>query len=153
MVSSLPHSTKFQLHIYSYLSEQEKDSISQRSKSGLLSLKYRGVKLGTPQWNLDRLVKAKKEKNRQNYQKISHLLIPLRSQEMSLGGICNVLNTSGMKRERGTNFIHLWSHGWSKLLGSEESGVPIATVGNNYDTSIQYVKEHYFHYDVKRATD
>jgi len=26
-------------------------------------------------------------------------------------------------------------------------------VCNNCDTSIQYVQEHYFHYDAKRATD
>ena len=104
VVSSLPNSTKFQLHIYSCLSEQERDFISQRTKSGLQSLKDRGVKLGTPQWNLDRLVKTKKEKHRQDCQKISHLLIPLRSQGMSLRGICNVLNTSGMTTERGTKF-------------------------------------------------
>ena len=34
-----------------------------------------------------------------------------------------------------------------------ERGVSIATVCNNCDTSIQYVQEHYFHYDAKRATD
>ena len=104
VVSSLPNSTKFQLHIYSCLSEQERDFISQRTKSGLQSLKDRGVKLGTPQWNLDRLAEAKKEKHRQDCLKISHLLIPLRSQGMSLRGICNVLNTSGMTTERGTKF-------------------------------------------------
>ena len=104
VVSSLPNSTKFQLHIYSCLSEQERDFISQRTKSGLQSLKNRGVKLGTPQWNLDRLVEAKKEKHRQDCREISHLLIPLRSQGMSLRGICNVLNTAGMTTERGTKF-------------------------------------------------
>ena len=81
VVSSLPNSTKFQLHIYSCLSEQERDFISQRTKSGLQSLKDRGVKLGTPQWNLDRLAEAKKEKHRQDCLKISHLLIPLRHRE------------------------------------------------------------------------
>lgn len=34
-----------------------------------------------------------------------------------------------------------------------ERGVPIATVCSNCDTSIQYVQEHYFHYDAKRATE
>jgi hypothetical protein len=47
---------------------------------------------------------AKKEKHRQDCQKISYLLIPLRSQGMSLRGICNTLNTSGMTTERGTKF-------------------------------------------------
>lgn len=34
-----------------------------------------------------------------------------------------------------------------------ERGVPIATVCSNCDTSIQYVEQHYFHYDAKRATE
>ena len=34
-----------------------------------------------------------------------------------------------------------------------ERGVPIATVCANCDTSIQYVQEHYFHYDAARATN
>ena len=41
-------------------------------------------------------------------------------------------------------------HTWITL--ALERGVPIATVCNNCDTSIQYVQEHYFHYDAKRAT-
>jgi len=28
----------------------------------------------------------------------------------------------------------------------------VATVCNNCDASIQYIQEHYFHYDAKRAT-
>lgn len=34
-----------------------------------------------------------------------------------------------------------------------ERGVPIATVCANCDTSIQYIQQHYFHYDAARATD
>ena len=41
-------------------------------------------------------------------------------------------------------------HTWITL--ALDRGVPIATVCNNCDTSIQYVQEHYFHYDAKRAT-
>ena len=78
VVSSLPNSTKFQLHIYSCLSEQERDFISQRTKSGLQSLKERGVKLGTPRWNLERLLEGKKEKHRQDCQKVSDVIVPLR---------------------------------------------------------------------------
>ena len=33
-----------------------------------------------------------------------------------------------------------------------ERGVPIATVCNNCDTSIEYIQQHYFHYDAKRTT-
>ena len=41
-------------------------------------------------------------------------------------------------------------HTWITL--ALERGVPIATVCNNCNTSIQYVQEHYFHYDAKKAT-
>ena len=36
---------------------------------------------------------------------------------------------------------------------SLERGVPLATLCANCDTSMQYVEQHYFHYDAKRATD
>ena len=45
------------------------------------------------------------------------------------------------------SFRHTW------ITFALERGVPIATVCNNCDTSIQYVQEHYFHYGAKRATD
>jgi len=46
---------------------------------------------------------------------------------------------------------YTFRHSW--ITFALERGVPIATVCNNCDTSIQYVQEHYFHYDAKRATD
>ena len=36
---------------------------------------------------------------------------------------------------------------------SLERGVPLATLCANCDTSMQYVEQHYFHYDAKRATE
>lgn len=42
-------------------------------------------------------------------------------------------------------------HTWITL--ALERGVPIATVCNNCDTSIQYIQEHDVHYDAKRATE
>ena len=44
------------------------------------------------------------------------------------------------------SFRHTW------ITFALERGVPIATVCNNCDTSIEYIQEHYFHYDAKRAT-
>ena len=41
-VASLPNADKFQLHIYACLAEQERDFISQRTKSALQSAKERG---------------------------------------------------------------------------------------------------------------
>ena len=45
------------------------------------------------------------------------------------------------------SFRHTW------INFALERGVPIATVCNNCDTSIEYIQQHYFHYDAKRATD
>ena len=36
---------------------------------------------------------------------------------------------------------------------ANEREVPIATVWYNCDTSIKYIQEHYFHYEVKEAMD
>jgi integrase len=44
------------------------------------------------------------------------------------------------------SFRHTW------ITFVLERGVPIATVCNNCDTSIDYIQQHYFHYDAKRAT-
>jgi len=44
------------------------------------------------------------------------------------------------------SFRHTW------ITFALERGVPIATVCNNCDTSIEYIQQHYFHYDEKRAT-
>ena len=45
----------------------------------------------------------------------------------------------------------LWKrHTW--ITFALERGVPIATVCNNCDTSIQYIQEHYFHYAAKHST-
>ena len=104
VVSSLPNSSKFQLHIYSCLSEQERDFISQRTKSGLQSLKDRGVKLGNPNPDIEKMVLGKKKRHEQDSQKVSHIIVPLRRQGMSLRGICEVLNSSGMKTGRGSKF-------------------------------------------------
>ena len=78
--------------------------LAHAKRQGLQSLKERGVKLGTPRWNLERLVEGKKEKHRQDCQKVSDVIVPLRRRGMSLRGICEVLNSSGMTTERGTRF-------------------------------------------------
>ena len=44
------------------------------------------------------------------------------------------------------SFRHTW------ITFALDRGVPIATVCNNCDTSIEYIQQHYFHYDAKRAT-
>ena len=59
---------------------------------------------------------------------------------------CRKIEVTSGKTLTWYSFRHSW------ITFALERGVPIATVCNNCDTSIQYVQEHYFHYDAKRAT-
>ena len=59
---------------------------------------------------------------------------------------CRKIEVTSGKTLTWYSFRHSW------ITFALERGVPIATVCNNCDTSVQYVQEHYFHYDAKRAT-
>ena len=59
---------------------------------------------------------------------------------------CRKIDVKSGKTLSWYTFRHTW------ITFALQRGVPIATVCNNCDTSIQYVQEHYFHYDAKRAT-
>ena len=100
----MPYADKFQLHIYAALAEQERDFISQRTKSALKSAKQRGVRLGAPVHHLDDLVAMKKQKALQDAQKVAGVILPLRQSGQSLRQICEVLNTSGISTDRGGRF-------------------------------------------------
>ena len=103
-VSQMPYADKFQLHIYAALAEQERDFISQRTKSALRAAKERGVRLGAPIHHIDALAKAKQEKAVKDAQKIAGVILPLRASGQTLRQICDVLNTSGLETERGAKF-------------------------------------------------
>ena len=103
-VSQMPYADKFQLHIYAALAEQERDFISQRTKSALRAAKERGVRLGAPIHHIDALAKAKQEKALKDAQKIAGVILPLRASGQTLRQICDVLNTSGLETERGAKF-------------------------------------------------
>ena len=103
-VAQMPYADKFQLHIYAALAEQERDFISQRTKAALGAAKARGVKLGAPKQHLELLAKARQEKALREAQQVSGVILPLRRQGTSLRGICDVLNASGIKTNRGKTF-------------------------------------------------
>ena len=103
-VAQMPHADKFQLHIYACLAEQERDFISQRTKSALRAARERGTKLGAPKQHLYALAKAHQEKARKEAQQFSGVILPLRKQGATLRNICEVLNASGMKTSRGGSF-------------------------------------------------
>ena len=103
-VAQMPYADKFQLHIYAALAEQERSFISQRTKAALKAAKERGIKLGAPKQHIEALAKARKEKAKQEAEKISGVILPLRQQGASLKVICDTLNASGITTSRGTNF-------------------------------------------------
>jgi DNA invertase Pin-like site-specific DNA recombinase len=65
-VATMPTATKFQLHIYAALAEEEREFISIRTKNALAEAKARGVKLGGNRPNNQarhRAVKAMADQN------------------------------------------------------------------------------------------
>ena len=105
-VAQMPYADKFQLHIYAALAEQERFFIASRTKNALKSWKERNPdkKLGAPRHHIEALAKARKDKARQEAEKVSGVILPLRKQGASLKSICNTLNTSGITTSRGTTF-------------------------------------------------
>ena len=100
-VACLPQADKFQLHIYSALAEQEREFISQRTKSALKEAKARGVKLGglrdsTFKRNEARLANAVAEAK-----SLESIVKPLRKQGMRVAHIAEALNKASIKAPRG----------------------------------------------------
>ena len=105
-VASMPNADKFQLHIYAALAEQERSFIASRTRSALKSWKERNPdkKLGAPRHHIEKLATARKAKARQDADKVSGVILPLRKQGASLKVICDTLNGSGITTSRGTSF-------------------------------------------------
>ena len=103
-VAQMPYADKFQLHIYACLAEQERDFISQRTKAALAAAKARGQKLGAPVHHLANLSKARSDKATADASRVASVILPLRRQGASLREICDALNQTGIKTQRGGKF-------------------------------------------------
>ena len=103
-VAQMPYADKFQLHIYACLAEQERDFISQRTKAALAAAKARGKKLGAPVHHLVNLAKARSDKATADASRVASVILPLRRQGASLREICDALNQTGIKTQRGGKF-------------------------------------------------
>lgn len=110
VICDLPQATRFTIHIFSALAEQEARFISERTKSALAELKKKGVKLGNPQ-NLSADARLKglearreKAKMNDNNRKASILIVNLRQQELSFDKIAKKLNEYGYKTSQGYSF-------------------------------------------------
>ena len=101
VVASLPQASRFELHLYAALAEQERTFISQRTKAALAAAKERGVKLGGARPHLAGLNDAKKQRFREEAAALAPLALPLRAQGLSLRAVCDQLNAAGVRTRTG----------------------------------------------------
>jgi DNA invertase Pin-like site-specific DNA recombinase len=101
VVASLPQASRFELHLYAALAEQERTFVSQRTKAALAAAKARGVKLGGARPHLAGLNDAKKLRLREEAKALAPLAVPLREQGLSLRAVCEQLNAAGVRTRTG----------------------------------------------------
>jgi len=105
----MPQASRFTIHIYAALAEQERVFISERTKAALKAAQKRGVKLGTPD-NLteegrvrgtQQATKARKERAYQYASEVYPVIKELRDKGMSLRQIASELNERHILTARG----------------------------------------------------
>jgi DNA invertase Pin-like site-specific DNA recombinase len=116
VVASLPQASRFELHLYSALAEQERHFCSQRTKSALAEAKARGVKLGGARHHLPALNRAKQERVREEAEALAPLLLPLRQEGKSLRAVADHLNRVGLRTRTGKPFYAVKVAGLLKVL-------------------------------------
>lgn len=104
VVASLPQASRFELHLYAALAEQERAFISQRTKAAMAAAKERGVKFGGPRHHLPALNRSKQERVREEAEALAPLLLPLRQAGKSYAAVAEQLNRAGVKTRTGSAF-------------------------------------------------
>lgn len=100
-VASLPQASRFELHLYAALAEQERTFISQRTKAALAAAKERGVQLGGPRQYLETENTRRADEALQNAQAVASLVVPLRQGGATLQEVADALNGGGVLTPRG----------------------------------------------------
>ncbi|WP_170546530.1 recombinase family protein [Ruegeria arenilitoris] len=100
-VASMPSADKFQLHIYAALAEQEREFISIRTKAALAEAKAKGVRLGGLRDKTNERNKEVQRRAKERADRVAKVILPLRSQGLSLRAIADALNASGVPTARG----------------------------------------------------
>lgn len=106
----IPHASKFTIHIFAALAEQEADMISMRVRESLSELKKKGTKLGKPE-NLNASARSKGCMTRQanaitneNNVKAGALVVSMKSAKFGNIYIAEELNRLGFSTRRGCKF-------------------------------------------------
>ena len=109
-VASMPIADKAMLHVYSLVSEMERDFISTRTKAALAAAKARGKKLGGLRGDGENLAKANETRQAQANEhaaKIAKIALPLRDAGKSLAEIAATLTEQSIPAPQGGE--------WSKM--------------------------------------
>lgn len=104
VVARFPQASRFELHLYAALAEQERQFISQRTKAALAVAKGQGVKLGGARPHLKTHNAQQKAQLEREAQAIAPFILPLRQQGASLRQVTRTLNDFGLKTRRGSKW-------------------------------------------------
>lgn len=102
VVAQLPRASRFELHLYAALAEQEREFVSQRTKAALAAAKARGVKLGGARPHLPEHNQRRKERADRHAQSVASLVVTLRDRGATLQEVADALNGSGLTTPRGS---------------------------------------------------
>lgn len=110
VICDQPQATRFTIHIFAALGEQEARFISERTKSALAEAKKRGQKLGSPQNLTDQSransleVRKLNAFNNENSRKAGALIVSLRQSGKSFYQITKEINVLGFKTRTNKSF-------------------------------------------------
>jgi DNA invertase Pin-like site-specific DNA recombinase len=100
-VACMPHASKFELHLWSALAEQERLFVSERTKAALGAAKARGVKLGGLRPGTMERAQAVKLQADGHAAKAMKIIRPLIEAGSSMSGIARTLDEMGIATARG----------------------------------------------------
>ena len=104
VVARFPQASRFELHLYAALAEQERQFISQRTKAALAIAKTRGVKLGGARPHLRNHNEQHAKQLTLEAAAIAPFVLPLREKGASLRKTTAALNEFGLKTRRGSKW-------------------------------------------------
>lgn len=104
VVARFPQASRFELHLYAALAEQERQFISQRTKAALAVAKTRGVKLGGARRHLSSHNGAQARLLELEATAIAPFVVPLREQGASMRQVTRTLNDFGLRTRRGSKW-------------------------------------------------
>ena len=101
-VANLPNADNFTIHLFAAISMQEREFISQRTKSAMQAAKARGQVFGNPKLaeiNRKRIREARKFSS-----EVAPIVVPLRNRGLTYQQIADTLNDMNLMTARGSSY-------------------------------------------------